>query len=113
MVVVTTDMTSRARKALEILGLDQYFSEIIGGDQVKLTKPAPDLALLAIEKLGCLAKDVIVIGDHPVDIKMGTSAGAGLNIGVLNGLSVESAFQGLPCSIVSDLTSIDILCTHA
>ena len=113
MAVVSTDITSRARKAFEILGLDQYFSEIIGGDKVKLTKPAPDLALHVIEKLGCAANDVVVIGDHPVDIKMGTAAGVGLNIGVLNGLSLASAFQGLPCTIVPDLTSIDILCTHA
>jgi len=112
-VIVSTDITSRARKAFEVLELDDYFEHIFGGDAVESTKPAPDLALLAIQRLECSAEKVVIVGDHPVDVKMGIAAGVGLNVGVLNGLSSESAFEDLPCKVIHDLTSLDVRCSHA
>lgn len=110
-VVVSTDITSRARKAMEVLQLNQYFSEIIGGDLVENTKPAPELAELALERVNCKAVSAVVIGDHPVDIQMGHSAAINTNIGVLTGLSVSTAFTGQNCHVVSDLESIKVICS--
>jgi len=106
--VVSTDITQRARKAMEVLQLDRYFDDIIGADQVSHTKPSADLALLALERSGCAATGAVVIGDHPVDMKMGCAAEVGLNIGVLTGLSDAAMFKGMDCRVVADLTAIKI-----
>lgn len=108
-VIVSTDITSRARKAMEVLQLNHYFSEIIGGDLVEHTKPAPDLAALALARVNCDTDSAVVIGDHPVDILMGHNAAIGSNIGVLTGLSDDSAFIGHECHVVSDLQSIMVI----
>jgi len=107
-VIVSTDITSRARKAMQVLGIEQYFSEIIGGDLVKNTKPASDLAKLALDKVGCMASSAIVIGDHPVDMMMGKKAGIDANIGVLTGLSRKKSFNECQCNIITDLKSINV-----
>ena len=81
-IIVSTDITSRAHKAINTLKLDKYFTKIIGGDLVENSKPSPDLAKLALSYVDCDANQVAVIGDHPFDIMMGTSINAGLNIGI-------------------------------
>ena len=108
--IVSTDITSRAYAAMKTLELEHLFNEIIGGDAVINTKPQPDLALNVIDKIKCNPDRTVVIGDHPVDIKMGESAGVGLNIGVLTGLSDSDLFEGLKCVVVPDLNSIEVKC---
>lgn len=109
-VIVSTDITSRAELSIKALKLDHLFDQIIGGDSVKNTKPSPDLALSAFTKFQCTASKAVVIGDHPVDIKMGEAAHSGFNIGVLTGLSELQSFEGLNCSVVDDLTDIEVRC---
>jgi len=112
-IVVSTDITSRARKAMQTLKLDHYFSEIIGGDLVENTKPAPDLAELALRSGQCNAEAAVVLGDHPVDIGMGINAGVEVNIGVLTGLSDQQVLIKHDCLIASNLESIEMVCTNA
>jgi phosphoglycolate phosphatase len=107
-IIVSTDITSRAHKAMKTLKLDKYFTKIIGGDLVENPKPAPDLAKLALSYVNCDANQVVVIGDHPFDIMMGASINAGLNIGVLTGLSNSSMFDHMGCTVINDLTSIEV-----
>ncbi len=108
--IVSVDIADRAEKAVTVLGLESYFDFIIGGDLVEHVKPAPDMAILAMNKNGVLPESTVVIGDHPVDIKMGQGAGIELNIGVLNGLSDVSMFNDLECETISDLTKIRVRC---
>jgi len=107
-VIASTDITSRTVKAMQALQLDAFFSHIVGGDAVKHTKPAPDLAQLVIEKVGVSPSKVAVIGDHPVDILMGMGAGIEVNIGVLNGISQQQSFAGYSCQTVDNLQAIQI-----
>lgn len=107
-VIVSTDITSRATSAMQALGIAHYFSAIIGGDAVLHTKPAPDLVQTALAPAGCSSSSAAVIGDHPVDIQMGHNAGCAANIGVLTGLSDAAAFAGLDCTLVNDLTYITV-----
>ena len=108
--VVSTDITSRAVNAMETLALDHFFDEIIGGDAVDNTKPAPDLAYYALRKGSYDASRTVVIGDHAVDILMGQRAGIDANIGVLTGLSGVLDFDAFNCSVVNDLTAIEVRC---
>ena len=107
-VIVTTDITVRAVNAMEALNIDHYFANIIGGDQVENTKPSSDLVVLACDRNGTSPKGAVVIGDHPVDIQMGSAAGVSLNIGVLTGLSNKSSFDGMSCSTVENLTRVEV-----
>jgi len=106
--IVSTDITSRARKAITALELDHFFTVILGGDSVAHTKPSPDLVELALQDLQYSVSDVAVVGDHPVDIEMGKNAGVGVNIGVLTGIAASEAFTELECNVISDLRAIEV-----
>jgi len=110
MAVVSTDITSRTRKSMQVLELDDFFCKIIGGDEVANTKPAPDLAELVMQTKNYSPAETMVIGDHPVDIEMGESAGILTNIGVLTGLSDKSRFNNYECITIPDLTAIEVHC---
>jgi phosphoglycolate phosphatase len=106
--ITTTDLTSRAKIAMKTLKLENYFNKIIGGDLVISSKPAPDLAILALKGVGFEPSNVVVIGDHPVDVQMGENINSGLNIGVLTGISNSSKFVGLNCAVIENLNCIEI-----
>ena len=108
--LATTDITSRARLSMRALGIEHFFSEIICADAVKLTKPAPDLALTVIKKCNVDRNKTVVIGDHPVDIQMGISAKTGCNIGVLTGISSLNMFKELDCFVVENFKCIQVNC---
>jgi phosphoglycolate phosphatase len=108
--LATTDMTIRARLAMKALNIEHLFSEIIGGDEVDIAKPSPDLVLKIIERRGVNQGRTVVIGDHPVDVKMGMAAKVGCNIGILTGLSNADLFSDLDCFVVESLENIGVRC---
>ena len=60
---------------LNEVGATDVFSVIVGGKDVENGKPAPDIFLLAAEKLGVAPKDCFVIEDSANGIRAGYSAG--------------------------------------
>ncbi|MBO5089608.1 MAG: HAD family phosphatase [Clostridia bacterium] len=56
-------------------GILHYFKAFAGGDDVELCKPAPDVFLLAAERLGADPKDCFVFEDSSLGIKAGHTAG--------------------------------------
>ena len=106
--VVTTDLSERARGALEVVGLLDRFAVVVGGDDVPKTKPAPDLAYTALAALGVDASASVVVGDHPVDVGMAMAADCGASVGVLTGLAAEEDFVGESCVTVPDLTHLSV-----
>ena len=80
--VVTADDTQSAVKHLQWMGLDTFFDVVIGTDLVDRGKPFPDMVLLASEKLGIPASQVVVIGDTDGDMEMARAAGAAYKIGI-------------------------------
>ncbi len=56
-------------------GLDEYFQAVVCGDDVTNGKPAPDVFLLAAEKLGLPAADCLVIEDAHAGIEAALRAG--------------------------------------
>ena len=108
--LATNDITMRAHLALKALNIEHFFSEIIGGDKVDIAKPSPDLSLKIIEKRGVNQGKTVVIGDHPVDVKMGMAAKVGCNIGVLTGMSNADSFSDLDCFVIESLENIGVRC---
>ena len=60
------------------LDIAQYFDDIICADDVVNTKPAPDIALLALERYNVKPEEALVVGDSTYDMDMGRGAGCHL-----------------------------------
>jgi len=73
---VTGKRAADCERILRGLGIARDIDAYLGGDSVPRAKPAPDLALLAIERLGIRARDAVVVGDTRGDMEMGRTAGA-------------------------------------
>jgi len=60
---------------LKQAGLYDYFQVVIGGDQLKRSKPEPDIYLMACEKMGVSPEDAYAIEDSHNGIRAAYSAG--------------------------------------
>lgn len=73
---IATSRSGRTlRMLLDVLGIRDFFSELAATDEVEHPKPAPDLALLLMERLGARPEETVVIGDTVYDLQMGRAAG--------------------------------------
>ena len=109
MFIVTTDLTDRAKEAVKVLNLNFYFDEIVGGDAVQNPKPSPDLVDLIVNKYKLDRRNIVVVGDHVVDIQMGLNAGVPNNIGEGTGLMSCTDLKKIPCSTVETLEQLEVL----
>ena len=60
---------------LQHLGIAALFDVVLGPEDVPHPKPAPDMLLRAIERLGLPRAQVLYVGDMTVDIQTARSAG--------------------------------------
>lgn len=63
-----------------------YFDSVLTRDQVLLVKPHREHLLLTLQELQAAPECTSMVGDHPMDIKIGHDVGV-LTIGVLTGAS--------------------------
>ncbi|WP_417609806.1 HAD family hydrolase [Owenweeksia hongkongensis] len=77
-------------------------------DDVENGRPAPDMIFLAMKKLGINdVKQVLKIGDTPSDLEAGKAAGAGVNLGILNGTHTKAQLQAIEnTDLIEDLRGI-------
>ena len=68
---------------LDGAGLRRYFQAIVDGTQVARAKPAPDVYLLAADKLGVAPANCIVFEDSPVGVEAARAAGTRV-VGILS-----------------------------
>ena len=73
--VATSTIQEAALKELEEGGLLEYFDEIVCGDMVNRSKPAPDIYLEALRKLQIEQKEVFAIEDSYNGIRAASAAG--------------------------------------
>ena len=59
---------------LEILKVKQYFTMVVGVDNVDKTKPNPEAVLYILKAMNLDTCEVLMVGDMPVDIAMGHNA---------------------------------------
>ena len=74
-VIITNRNYEFAQIALKATGIDQYFSEIIGGDDIDCMKPSACPLDTAIYKLDINKQRAIMVGDMDIDVLAGKSAG--------------------------------------
>lgn len=77
---VLTIASSRSSKSLneflQEMGIAPYVSYVLGANMVTHAKPHPEPVLKTMADLGFTPEETLVVGDMPVDIQMGASAGA-------------------------------------
>lgn len=73
--VVTNKPTPFVAPILKALGIDPYFSVVIGGDDVQNKKPHPEPLLLMANKLSVTAAGLLFVGDSRNDIQAAAAAG--------------------------------------
>ncbi|MCR4860501.1 MAG: HAD family hydrolase [Bacteroidales bacterium] len=73
--IATSRSGKTLRMLLSVLGISEHFCELAATEEVEHPKPAPDLALLLMERLGADPARTVVIGDTVFDLKMGRGAG--------------------------------------
>ena len=74
--LATNSPTKNAQECLTFAGLDKTFSLIIGRERVALGKPAPDIFLLAAQRLQQPITRCLVLEDSAVGIAAAQAAGA-------------------------------------
>lgn len=91
---------------LEYHSLTQYFSLVVGAEEVTKHKPDPEAVILSANKLGIPLAESIVIGDSSYDLDMARNAGVDA-IGVTTGThSAEYLSKSEPKFIVSALPEV-------
>lgn len=73
--LVTTAREANARAVLKVHGLEKYFDFMIFGEDVLAAKPDPEAYLLALEKSGLSADEVLAFEDSQKGIDAAQGAG--------------------------------------
>ena len=90
--VVTGKAQDGADSTIEAAGLKDLIEVVLGYTSVPNPKPAPDIALLALEKLGVAPADSVMVGDSTIDLEMARRAGI-RSIAVTYGALPEEALR--------------------
>ena len=75
MAVASSSRISRVEPTVKRAGIWDYFKIVIGGDQIKNGKPAPDIFLKAAEELALTPADCYVFEDSINGVHAGYAAG--------------------------------------
>lgn len=73
--LATATPEERARQYLRQVGAEAYFDVITSATMVKHGKPAPDVYLLAAERLGITPQEAMAVEDAPTGIRSAHDAG--------------------------------------
>lgn len=73
--VASSSARHRIVDNLRHAGVETYFDAVVSGEDVVHGKPAPDIFLLAAERLGCAPEDCYVFEDGINGVRAGLAAG--------------------------------------
>ena len=94
--VRTSGCSGRSRRA----GLLDAFDVVVAGDEVTHGKPAPDMFLLAAQRLGVPPEQCVVIEDSPPGVQAGIAAGM-LTLAVAGSRAPRRRSRARPCALTS------------
>ena len=100
---------AEVRQRLERAGLLGFFAAVCGGDEVRHGKPAPDLYLLAVERLGAVAATTLAFEDSGHGALAAIAAGLGVVV-VPDLKAAEPAWQSRSVAL---LDSLDAACERS
>lgn len=71
--IVTNKPEAFVPGMLNAFSINRYFDFIIGGDTLSMRKPHPGVGVFAATKLGLSPDEIIVVGDHHVDMELASN----------------------------------------
>lgn len=102
--------TSRGRDSLSRIisshGLGDCFETMTTASDNIAPKPAPDMVLTLLARMGLKAEEVLVVGDTTFDILMGNGAGCRTIAVTYGNHSVEKLKSASPTFIIDNFSSI-------
>jgi HAD superfamily hydrolase (TIGR01509 family) len=94
---------------LDHLGISGRFRVVVGPEDVPRPKPAPDMLILAMKRLGMDASEVLFVGDMVVDIETARAAGVSVWI-VPTGSDERGTLENwVPDRLLASLEEIPML----
>lgn len=101
--VASSTKTQTVKKFLKMASLSQYFDAIVGGDQVKNGKPAPDIFVYAAKQLGLLPGQCAAVEDSHNGVRSAFAAGC-VSIMVPDILPANDEMREKTAAILDDLS---------
>lgn len=91
---------------VELLAARELLSGTTSKDDVRRSKPCPDIFMAALESVNCAPAEGIVIGDTPYDIEAARAAGMD-TVAVLSGGFAEEVLRACnPVAIYDDVSAL-------
>ena len=104
LICVTNKPEQPARKILEVLKMDQYFIDVIGGDRFDKRKPDPIQLNYCIEHFQTTAEKTLMMGDSSNDVEAARRAGIDCVVVSYGYNHGEDIHLCQPQQVVDDLT---------
>jgi HAD superfamily hydrolase (TIGR01549 family) len=95
--VASSAKKNELEKYLDIAGVRSLTDLIVSSEDVEESKPAPDIFVAVLNRLGIEGHDAVAIGDTPYDAQAASTAQIG-TIGVLCGGFTEHELRGAGCA---------------
>ncbi|HUV53947.1 MAG TPA: HAD family hydrolase [Candidatus Krumholzibacteriaceae bacterium] len=99
--VATNKTSSEAKRILELLGVDDVFDLVVGFLDVPNAKPAPDMILYTLERLGVDRRHAVFVDDTAFGLKAGVEAGVN-TVGILTGYHTREQLEEVQPDYVVD-----------
>ena len=96
---------------MRIIGVENEFAVITGADQVKRSKPDPEIIELILARTGISKDNAVMIGDAPTDIEIGRNAGLAASIGVCTGLTDRVTLLKMTEHVAQDISELKFALT--
>ena len=104
MAIASSSESFVVEERVKRFGWEKYFSVLIGGDKISNGKPAPDIFLLAAEKLQLPAKDCYVFEDSFNGVRAGAAANCA-TIMVIDCVEPTEELRKLCAGVYDDMNS--------
>jgi phosphoglycolate phosphatase len=65
--ICTNKREDMAKLIVDQMGLEKYFSSVVGGDRVEQLKPAPEPLYECAKEMGCDISNIVYVGDSEID----------------------------------------------
>lgn len=92
---------------LEAAGIYAQFDAIVGGDEVPRGKPAPDIYLLAADRLGLSPADCLVLEDSEAGVRAASAAGMAV-IMVPDFILPSPEVEAIPLKVLPSLIEVAV-----
>ncbi|MGI9952126.1 HAD family hydrolase [Moorellaceae bacterium AZ2] len=97
------------QRILQHLGVDGYFSIVLGPEHVKNRKPDPEIINTICQRLKVLPEEALYVGDSEVDVECGKRAGT-YTCAVTYGFTPPAPLvQAKPDFLLCDLSRLSVL----